>query len=124
MEKPKRVTLNVVGSNDDGPSFEDILALTRQLTGRESTPEEIAKARITYDSIEKDTPEPLYYLRQVDNLYRRTDGKPLPRLPDENLIGTGWEPRVGDPKELIELSLMTEAEARAWAKQLGFPDDW
>ncbi len=67
--------------------------------------------------------EPLYYLRQTDRVYRRTDGRPL-SLPNETLTGDGWEPRSGDPSELPELSLLTEAEARTWAKQLGFPADW
>ncbi len=36
---------------NDGPSFEDILAMLRAQAGREMTEEEIAKARETYDGI-------------------------------------------------------------------------
>lgn len=68
----------------------------------------------------------IYYLRQTDRVYRRTDGKPLTQdLPDETLTPDGWQKRLfTDPHELPELSVITEADARRWAKELRLYTKW
>jgi hypothetical protein len=50
------VTLHLAGSAEagKGPTFEELIALTRKLSGREPTTEEVATAREVYESIPRD----------------------------------------------------------------------
>jgi len=41
----KQPQLHMTGSKDDKPTLDDLIALSKALTGREPTPEELADAR-------------------------------------------------------------------------------
>ena len=45
----EKAELHLTGLRVGGPSFEDIIALFRSLTGREPMPEDLAKAKAAYD---------------------------------------------------------------------------
>jgi hypothetical protein len=42
---PQKPILYLVGSKDEPPRLDDLLALFRRLTGREPTPEDLAQAK-------------------------------------------------------------------------------
>jgi hypothetical protein len=89
---------------------------------------------------------PRYYLREAYMIYRRTDGKPYPYLPDEVLTRAGWRPIVGslttsvtahprqttrgapgnvaDPILYTQLDAITADEARAVAADRNLPTRW
>ena len=46
MAKP---ILNLTGPRIGAPTLDDIIALSKKLTGRDPTPEEIAKAKAMFD---------------------------------------------------------------------------
>lgn len=41
--------LYLTGPQDGGPTFDDMMALFRMLTGREPTPEQVAEAKKEYE---------------------------------------------------------------------------
>ena len=52
--KPKKPQLTIVGSENDTPTLDDLITLTKALTGRDPTPEEIADAQAILDEPDED----------------------------------------------------------------------